>query len=63
MFLNFKLDPLLVKLQTAKKAREFENANRIPIPKGQAGRGDGYNLFDEMGVLKDTFQALRVHIF
>ena len=62
-FLNFKLDPLLVKLRTAEKAREFEDANRIPIPKGQAGRGDGYNLYDEMGVSKDTFLALRVHFF
>jgi hypothetical protein len=50
----------IVKLQEVEKAREFEKENRIPLPQGQAGRGDGYNLFEEMGVSKATFHALRV---
>jgi len=50
-------------LREAEKAREFEDKNRIPIPQGQAGRGEGYNLFEEMGVSKETFQALRVCLF
>ena len=50
----------LGKLQEAQKAREFEDQNRIPIPRGQAGRSEGYNLFEEMGVSKETFQAVRV---
>jgi hypothetical protein len=36
----------------------------IPKPKGQAGRGDGYNLFDEMHLSSTTtYNMIRVSYF
>ena len=52
---------LLGKLKEEAKARTLEGKDdRIPIPEGQAGRGEGYNLFEEMKVSKETYHALRV---
>lgn len=52
-----------MKYKEAEKAREFEKENRIPRPSGQAGRGNGYKLSEEMGVSKNTYHALRVRKF
>jgi hypothetical protein len=55
---------LLAKLKEEAKARELEGKDdRIPIPEGQAGRSQGYNLFEEMRVSKETYHALRVWEF
>jgi hypothetical protein len=36
----------------------------VPKPKGQAGRGDGYNLYDEMRISSTaTYNTIRVFHF
>lgn len=59
-FTLYAIKPVSGRLKAAEQAREFVDANRIPAPKGQAGRGDGYNLLEEMHVSKEMFHALRV---
>jgi hypothetical protein len=55
---------LLAELREAAKVRELdEKDNRILAPEGQAGRSQGYNLFEEMRVSKETYLSLRVWKF
>ena len=43
-----------------KATKQKTNICLIPKPVGQAGRGNGYNLFEEMGLSHETFNLVRV---
>lgn len=60
LILNFDQSPT-EQLQQAQKSE----GSFIPKPKGQAGRGDGYNLYEEMRLSSHaTYNVIRVlHFF